>query len=85
MKLKDDFLTYDSEGEKIIVSVSGAFQGLARGNKTAAFIIDCLTEDTTPDEIIEKMLEKYNAPREVIESDVKMIVDKLRSIGAIEE
>lgn len=85
MKLKDDFLTYDSDGEQILVSVSGAFAGLARGNKTTAFIVDSLKEETTAEGIIERMLEKYNAPREVIEKDVNMVIDKLRSIGAIQE
>lgn len=85
MKLKNDFLTYDSEGEQILVSVSGAFAGLARGNKTTAFIVDSLKEETSAECIIEKMLEKYNAPREVIERDVNMVIEKLRSIGAIDE
>ena len=85
MKLKSDFLTYESEGEQIIVSVSGAFAGLARGNKTTAFIVDSLKEETDVESIISKMLEKYNAPRELIEKDVNMVIEKLRSIGAIEE
>ena len=85
MKLKSDFLTYESEGEQIIVSVSGAFAGLARGNKTTAFIVDSLKEETDTETIITKMLEKYNAPREIIEKDVNMVIEKLRSIGAIEE
>ena len=85
MKLKSDFLTYESDGEQIIVSVSGAFAGLARGNKTTAFIVDCLKEETDQESIIAKMLEKYNAPRELIEKDVNMVIEKLRSIGAIEE
>lgn len=85
MRLKSDFITYDSEGEQIIVSVSGSFAGIARGNKTTAFIVNSLKEETDIESIINKMLEKYNAPREIIESDVNMVIEKLRSIGALEE
>ncbi len=85
MKLKDDFITYESDGEQILVSASGAFSGLARSNKTAAFIIECLKEETTADAIVGTMLKKYNAPRDLIASDVEKIISKLREIGAIEE
>lgn len=85
MKLKDDFISYESDGERILVSASGAFGGLARSNKTASFIIDCLKEDTTPDAIVSLMLQKYDAPREIIAADVEKIISKLREIDAIEE
>lgn len=39
--------------------------------------------DSEP-EIVEKMLEKYDVPKEQVEKDVTMVIDKLRSIGAIE-
>lgn len=85
MKLKDDFISYESDGERILVSASGAFGGLARSNKTASFIIDCLKENTTPEAIVSLMLEKYDAPREIIAADVEKIISKLREIDAIEE
>lgn len=85
MKLKDGFITRELEGEQIMVSVNSGFSGLVRSNKTAAFIVDCLGNDTTEDEIVEKMLEKYDAPKEVITEDVKTILDTLRSIGALDE
>ncbi len=86
MKLKEDFVTYEVNGEQMLVCASGAFQGIARGNKTSAFILDCLKEDITVDGIVDKILTKFEgAPREVIYRDVCGIIDKLREIGAIEE
>ena len=85
MKLKEDYITYETDGEQIMVCASGAFSGLARSNKTASFIIDCLREDTTEEAIVEKMLEKYDAPKEIISADVAKIIVKLREIGAIED
>lgn len=86
MKLKSCFITHDTGDEHITVSSGGvSFNGLIRSNKTAGFIVECLKEETTEDAIIEKMLEKYDAPRELIASDVAKILGNLRRIGAIDE
>ncbi|MBQ2244513.1 MAG: PqqD family protein [Oscillospiraceae bacterium] len=86
MKLKDGFVTHDMGGEQIMVSTgSTAFSGLVRSNGTAAFIVDCLKEETTREEIIAKMLDKYDASEEVISADVDKILAKLRSIKALDE
>ena len=84
MKLKDTFVTYSSGNEHTMVATEG-FLGMVRSNKTAAFIIEALKEPTAPKKIVEAMVEKYDAPREVIERDVERILEKLRTLGAIEE
>lgn len=85
MKLKDGFITHETDGEQIMVSTGNVkFSGLVRSNRTAAFIVDCLKSETSEAEIIEKMAEKYDAPKEIITADVKKILDTLRSIGAID-
>ena len=52
--------------------------------RTAAFIVDCLKNETTEKEIVDAMCRKYDAPREVLAADVKEILEKLRGINAIE-
>lgn len=85
MKLKDGFITHETDGEQIMVSTGIVkFSGLVRSNRTAAFIVDCLKSETSEAEIIEKMAEKYDAPKEIITADVKKILDTLRRIGAID-
>lgn len=69
----------------LIGTESVSFKGIVNSNKTTAFIVDCLKSDTTESEIVDKMLEKYNADRAVIEEDVRMVLGKLRSIGALDE
>ena len=84
MKLSDTFLSHDDGNEKLVVSTGSAkFCGMARGNETAGFIITCLEQETTEDEIVSKMLAKYDAPEEIIRRDVKKIISQLREIGAI--
>lgn len=85
MKLKNGFVTREMAGEQIMVSSTGAFSGLVRSNATAAFIVDCLKEEISEQEIVAKMLEKYDAEETVISADVKRILDTLRKIGALDE
>lgn len=57
MKLKDIFITHDSDGEQVLIDVTSSFAGLVRSNKTAAFIVECLKTDTTKEQIVEAMYE----------------------------
>ncbi len=48
--------------------------------------MECLKTDTTENEIVDKLLAEYkNADRPTVERDVANVLDKLRSIEALEE
>ena len=86
MKLKSYFITQTIEKTQFLVPLGGeSFQGIVRSNKTAAFIVDCLKEETTEEAIIDAMCQKYDAPRDVIASDVREILNTLRRIHALEK
>lgn len=88
MKLNPDFVTYDMAGEQTLVPTGAAaetFHGIIRCNETAAFIIECLKEETSFDEIVEKMLAEYDADRERIAATVEDTLAKLRTVNAIIE
>ncbi|MBR6717112.1 MAG: PqqD family protein [Oscillospiraceae bacterium] len=86
MKLNSGFISHSDGEDHLLVSTGAtAFSGLVRSNQTAAFIIFCLETETTEDEIVEKMLAQYDAPRDIIARDVKKIVEQLRGIGAIDD
>lgn len=87
MRLKEGFITQDMDGTQIMVASGKAkFSGLVRSNETAAFIVDCLKQPTTVDGIVDSMMARYDGvSREILERDVLKIVEKLRSIGAIDE
>lgn len=85
MKLKDTFITHTANNEQILVDTSGKFSGIVRNNNTAAFIVDCLKEETSIEEIINKMIEEYDAPIEDIKKGVNDVLDTLRKIGALDE
>ena len=86
MKLKSDFITQTIEKTQFLVPLGGeSFQGIVRSNKTAAFIVDCLKEETTEEQIVTAMKTRFDAPEEIIARDVKKALDGLRKIGAVDE
>lgn len=85
MKLKDTFISHESDGEQVLVDTSCEFSGVIRNNKTSAFIVELLRHDTTLHEIADAMFAKYDAPREQLRADAEAVIEKLRSVGAIEE
>lgn len=88
MKLNDQFITHTIGDEHVLIPVGGAaesFRGIARSNETAAFIVECLKDETTLDAIVAKMCGEYDAPEERIRADVCAVLDTLRSINALDE
>ena len=88
MKLKEGFLLHDVGEDHMMVATGEAskvFNGLVRNNKTAAFIFQQLMNDTTEEQIVDAMLEEYNAPRERIEADVHKVIMQIQEAGFIEE
>ena len=74
MRLKDTFITHDSDGEQVLIDVTSSFAGLVRRFVRHFYHTIWFT-----------MYEKYDAPKDVLQKDVESIVEKLRGIGAIEE
>jgi hypothetical protein len=86
MKLKNGYVTHEMGGEQIMVATGDAsFPGLVRSNATAAFIVDCLKQETTKEAIVQAMLDKYDVAEQVAAADVDKILTKLRSINALDE
>ncbi len=61
------------------------FSGLVRGNKTLGVILELLQSDTTEEEMIRKLTERFNVTEETASQDVKRVLSELRKIGAIDE
>jgi len=87
MKLNSKFLTHNTNGQHYLISTGDIkFKGIIKNNDTAAFIIECLKENTTETDIVDKILNEYSVTnRKKVEKDVRDVIEKLHSIGAIEE
>ena len=85
LKLKENFVTQEIDGEQVMVAVGGGFNGMVRSNATASFIVDCLKTETTPEAVLDAMCRQYDAPREVMVFGIEKVLNQLRGIGALDE
>ena len=88
MKLSKDVVLHNVDGDQIMVVAQqspDAFRGIVRSNATAAFVVDCLRVETTENEILAKMQAAFEGDEAVMREDVRMIVDRLREIGVLDE
>jgi hypothetical protein len=75
-----------SHGEAALIPTGDMeFSGLVRGNKTLGVILELLQSDTTEEEMIRKLTERFNVTEETASRDVKRVLSELRKIGAIDE
>ena len=86
MKLNENFLTQEIDDTQVMVATGDtAFSGIVRSNQTAAEIVNLMKEETTRDEVVDKMCAKYDASRDEIAADVDMVIATLRKVGALDE
>lgn len=87
MKLKNEIVLGNIDGKDFAIAtgkLSKKFNGIINNNPSANFIFNLLKTEQTEDSIVSAMLEKYDAPEEVIRADVKEILEKLNEIGILE-
>lgn len=85
MKLKKTFLTHNTGNDTIMVAVGHEkFSGFVRANRTASFIIECLKKETTEQQIVECITAKFDVDTLTAQNDVRNIIEKLKTIGAID-
>ncbi len=88
MKLIDGLILHEVAGEHMVVATGEAakkFNGMVRNNDTAHFIMQQMLEDTTEEEIVEKVLSTYEADQEIVEKSVRNVVEQLRQAGLLDE
>ncbi len=86
MKLKKEFVTIaDNDGSLTVSTDTKLFSGIIKGNGTALFILNCLEKDISMEELVEKICDEYEADPETVKADIENMIDRLRSINAIEE
>ena len=84
MKLKENFITNVLCGQHFLVQV-GSGNTILQLNNTAAFIVECLQEDVTEAEIVNRVLEKYDISKDVAEPAVSRILAQLQEYTALQD
>ena len=88
MKLKEGFILHNVGDEHMVVATGEAgkiFNGLIRNNSTANFIFEKLLLEISEEQIVDSMVEKFDAPREQIAMDVKRVIKQIREAGFLDE
>ncbi len=88
MKLKNGVVITAYGSEHIAVAAGEAaksFNGMIKMNGTAAFICEILKNDTTVDEIVDALCEKYEVDREAALKSVQNTLETLRNVGLLED
>ena len=87
MKIKSGYEIKSLEGVNIVVPTdsSMSFSGVITLNDTALFVWNLLQNDTVESEIVDKMAVEYDVPRDVLEADVKDLINSFRENGLLDE
>lgn len=85
MKLKETFITHEIGGQMHLIDASGEFNGVGKCNDTTAFILGILKNDVSADEITDALHEKYGVSNDILRADLNELLDKLRSVNALDE
>lgn len=77
MKIKKGYEIKSVEGIHIVVPTADnvSMAGVITLNDTALYVWNLLLDDVTRDEIVDKMAQEYDAPRDVIASDVDELLE----------
>lgn len=88
MKIKDGYILKKVAGENIVIAIGEArisFNGIITFNEVGAEVFERLDGTRTLEQIVDEIAAIYNAPREIIESDIKKLIEKMKNHGLIEE
>lgn len=86
MRIKSEFIPQEIDGTLFLVPLGGqSFNGILKSNKSAAFILEHLKNNTDIDTLVDSVVSQYDVDRSVVHDDIINIIDVLRSVDALEE
>lgn len=84
MKLKKGFACYETEDGMILAGTKETgFDGMIRLNKSAAFIVSHLQEETTREELLSRLTETFDADQKILEEDLTKVLETLKECRAL--
>jgi len=87
MKIKEGFITREMGGEYVGLYVGeekDPIGGMIRMNEVTAFLWDCLQEEYSRQELLEKMLARYDVPESVAAKDLDEILAQMKKENILE-
>lgn len=88
MKIKSGFAKRKIADSNIVVPVGKAtndFNGMITLNESGSFFWDCLTSETSVDEVVKIVTSEYDIDENTARKDIENFVDMLRNNNLLEE
>lgn len=88
MKLINGMITDQASGEFVAVATGEAsrvFNGLIKHNQTANFLLEQLMAETSEEQLVHALLNKYDVPEKTARKDIHDFLEKLRNSGLLDE
>ena len=89
MKLKYEFIVNEIAGNKVAVAVGDSvdkFNGFIKMDENTAFVMDCLKNDVTEDDIVAALVEKFSAEdNEELRENLKDLLNEFKERGILDD
>lgn len=80
MTINKNYEVRNIGGINVVVPIGGnmSLTGVITLNETALFVWNALKDDLSENELIDKVCSEYDAPREVISTDIKELLEQFK-------
>lgn len=88
MKIKENFMLRKVADCYVVVPIGAAvagFNGMINLNEAGAFLWQALENDTTPEAVVNALLEQYEVDETTAKNDVEKFIAQLRDASLLEE
>lgn len=88
MKRKNSFLLRQVAGKQVVVPLGKAaveFPGMLTLNSSGVYLWQLLEQEQTEDSLVHVFCGHYDVTEEIARQDIAAFLEKLRSVGALEE
>ena len=88
MKVKEGFMLKEICGEYLIVPVGAQsieFRSIIKLNETGVLLWELMQNDVSEHDLVDAIMEKYNAEETVVSADVSAFCQRLSEAGLLEE
>lgn len=85
MKIKSGYIVKKVMGSYMLVSTNGEESTMQTMNETGAFLWNLLTNDTTVEEMTEKIVSEYDIDPVSAKGDIEAFLQKLKASNLLDE
>ena len=88
MKLRDGMIMQEIDDQVVLVDGSESaerFNGVIRLNRTAAYVVRLLEQETSLEAIVRGLMDKYDVDAKNAKSNAEKVIESLKNAGLLEE